>query len=258
MRRDAVKVFLAVALGSFVGALVALQAQPSFWWVGLLVGGLTGYLVFDPLGAIRAVPKAWRQTVLELTVIVSAIREQSSKILWTVAGLVGIAMHAGLVILLFKSGNEILMCLAALQVFLAIIAALAILAFIDTLWGWLGGDEDKQMILFLNPVVLYLLVIPAGIGYCVYKFCRNIRAIASETGEFVHDLGVFIGRFAWNWFKLVHSDIRLLCGVDAAIGACIGYFTANALLGALVGGAFGVLNYELMSKRVLKLVPARR
>ncbi len=42
-----------------------------------------------------------------------------------------------------------------------------------------------------------------------------------------------------------------------AIGASIGYFSGNALIGALAGGVFGVLNYEILSKRILHLVPVR-
>lgn len=257
MRRDAVKVFLAVALGSFVGTLVALQAQMSFWWVGLLVGGLTGYLAFDPLGVVRAVPMAWRQTRQELSSLAHAIRERLAKILWTVAALLALAMHAGLVIFLGMSNNETLQILILLALPIALIACLIV---IGAAVIYVGEDDEDGilMILALNPVVLYLFVIPGGIGYCFYKVCRNIRSIAGEIKELAHDVGVFLGRFAWNLFRLVHSDIRLLCGVDAAIGACIGYFTANALLGAIAGGVFGVLNFELMSKRVLKFVSVKR
>ena len=66
---------------------------------------------------------------------------------------------------------------------------------------------------------------------------------------------------AWNFakrlivsvFKEIHSDIRLLCACDAALGAAIGYFTGNVILGAIAGGIFGVLNYEIVTKRLLKI-----
>src|SRR5207253_919220 len=42
----------------------------------------------------------------------------------------------------------------------------------------------------------------------------------------------FVGRFVWHLFLLIHSELRLLCGVDALIGAGVGYFMHSALIGA--------------------------
>jgi hypothetical protein len=58
-----VQVFLACAFGAFVGALVALQFRPLFWWVGLLVGGGTGYLSFEFQTVVAAVKHAWKATI---------------------------------------------------------------------------------------------------------------------------------------------------------------------------------------------------
>lgn len=50
---------------------------------------------------------------------------------------------------------------------------------------------------------------------------------------------------------------RLLCSLDAALGAAIGYWLGNALIGALAGGILGHANFEVVSKRWLKLVPVK-
>lgn len=42
------KIFTACAIGSFIGALVALELQPLWWWLGLVIGGLVGYLSYEP------------------------------------------------------------------------------------------------------------------------------------------------------------------------------------------------------------------
>lgn len=70
--------------------------------------------------------------------------------------------------------------------------------------------------------------------------------------------GEWMIRFFKYLFILIHSDIRLLCGVDAAVGATIGYFSGSAIIGAVSGGVLGVINYELISKRVLGLAPRSR
>jgi hypothetical protein len=57
--------------------------------------------------------------------------------------------------------------------------------------------------------------------------------------------------------RLVHSDLRLLCGVDAAVGVLVGWQFGSPLLGTLIGGAFGALSYRIVSMRILKLAPKR-
>ena len=46
-------------------------------------------------------------------------------------------------------------------------------------------------------------------------------------------------------FVLIHSEVRVLCALDSAVGATIGYFAGNAFVGALAGGLLGVFHYEL-------------
>jgi len=45
--------------------------------------------------------------------------------------------------------------------------------------------------------------------------------------------------------------------VDAALGTAVGYFTGNPLIGAVAGGLLGVVNYEIITVRVMKLVGAK-
>jgi hypothetical protein len=61
-------------------------------------------------------------------------------------------------------------------------------------------------------------------------------------------------KFGWYIFKGVHSDMRLLCMVDSALGAASGYYFGSAILGGVVGMILGLVNYEIVSIRWLKLV----
>jgi len=73
----------------------------------------------------------------------------------------------------------------------------------------------------------------------------------------------FFGRFAKHLFKLVHSKKRVLCAVDGTLGGAVSYiclasasvsWTEQLLLivfGGFLGAAFGVLNWEIVSKRIL-------
>lgn len=59
MERTHGKVFIASALGAFIGSLVALQLNAYLWWLGLIAGGLVGYLSYEFKAVLRAIPVAW-------------------------------------------------------------------------------------------------------------------------------------------------------------------------------------------------------
>ncbi|MBI5222092.1 MAG: hypothetical protein HY980_01165 [Candidatus Magasanikbacteria bacterium] len=73
----------------------------------------------------------------------------------------------------------------------------------------------------------------------------------------------FFGQFAWHLFKLIHSEKRVLCALDGTLGGVASYiwlassatsFAEQAVLvifGGLLGAAFGVANWEIVSKRIL-------
>ena len=75
----------------------------------------------------------------------------------------------------------------------------------------------------------------------------------------------FLGVFAWQLFILIHSNERLLCAIDGTLGGAMSYIwlapTATSitakivlvLFGGFLGAAFGVLNWEIVSKRILHI-----
>lgn len=78
----------------------------------------------------------------------------------------------------------------------------------------------------------------------------------------------FSGRFAWHLFKLIHSEKRVLCAIDGTLGGAVSYiWLASSVMsfpkqvmfvifGGLLGAAFGVANWEIVSKRILRVAPA--
>lgn len=257
------KVFVAVALGAFVGALVALQLNPLVWWLGLAVGGLIGYLVYEPMVVIRTIPIAARnayeasgeglQKIVNIaTTILSAfllgcrrMKSRRKELFWYLAGgwtagfWVVVAMNFPFLCIPAKyrdlgTCSKFNLTISPL-VFIGI-TAIVVIALLITSESDL--PEDKRRFRWIatrrNPVIVLW-----------YALC-----LIPGTAK-------FLVRFTATLFRLIHSDIRLLCGVDAAIGAAVGYFTQNAIVGAAIGGLFGALNFEILSKRVLRLVPLR-
>lgn len=75
-------------------------------------------------------------------------------------------------------------------------------------------------------------------------------------------------KFPWGLFKLIHSYKRVLCGVDAGLGTTVAYFLSLnfaplttvhlvflIICGGILGAGFGIINYEIISKRLLQLHP---
>lgn len=125
------------------------------------------------------------------------------------------------------------------------IVGVIILPFMFCVGLWIAEDNDfeKTLPAWLFFLLLVLWPTPLGLlGLITYALVKLL---------------LFSVKFSWQLFRLIHSDLRLLCGCDATIGAVIGYAIGNALLGAVAGGLIGWLNYEFVSVRWLKLIPAK-
>jgi len=82
----------------------------------------------------------------------------------------------------------------------------------------------------------------------------NAEPVVPDESERVDDVAKAIGMWAKETFIYIHSEMRVLCFVSAALGACVGYFLGSATIGAIAGCVFGIVNYEIVSKRILGVV----
>lgn len=235
-----VKVFLACMLGALIGGLVALELSPSWWWLGAGLGFLVGYLSYEFEKIIAAVQTAfwkvygWRPDFSEAASIASSF--------------VDAFFCAFTFFFTVFVGNISLFCLLVFPSEVSAVLILSsILGFVASLFcGLLAeGEEESQkyfweVILLANVVRVYCYWLPLGILWVLGKtpaFLKDSFEVAKKT------------------FILVHSDMRLLCGINAAIGTGVGFFVGSAILGT--GGALGFTNFYLVSVRWLKLVPKR-
>jgi len=107
MNRESGKVFVACALGAFIGALAALELNSYFWWLGLIVGGLVGYLTYEFKEVIEAVRQAWKAVVswrISFDTIKKILRQFRYNILISLAvGEIFFTLGIGLSLLLIVS-----------------------------------------------------------------------------------------------------------------------------------------------------------
>lgn len=254
---QAMKVFLACAVGAGTGTLVALQLNHFFWWLGLLAGGFTGYLSYEFSTIIKAVPRAWKRAT-SWRISKETFQEYFQSLLVLIPFSLLFTMYFGsLAIIALLDGNSINFAKPNFGVYLGFLICGIVLPLVLVFDKDLKSLNPKKFwLLFFNwnPITVVIWQTPR----LVFWFLpRGIIWVAVRAPKAIRDTAVVFGCFLWHLFRLIHSEKRLLCGIDAAIGTVVGYAVGNALVGALAGGVFGVLNYEIVSKRIFHLVPIR-
>ena len=241
------KVFTACALGGGFGAFLGHQLfYPSGWslLLGFLLGGLVSYLAYDFRGVLAAIPQAWRKTVDGLSVaflvfLVFAI------VVANALAIVGGAKALNLFLNLSQEMTEWLEVTLAFTLMAGLMTNVFRMVAKDS-----DFDRPREASIFiikqLNPFANLLI----GVPYLIFIVAKGVVLLLT-----------LLPRFTWNVFVLIHSELRLLCllygGLGAVAGTLIAGTLAGTLVGALAGGIFGVLNFEIVSKRLLKLVPSR-
>lgn len=243
------KVFLSCAFGSGIGALVALSLWQPIWWLGMLVGGLVGYLSYEFKAVIAAIPMAWRVATT-----------QAQRITWAKTWETITLIIAFLTTAVTMMTPPILVTWFAFAVHndyqgLAAVGMLGIM-FSTVGSGVFAGTQILEKRMGLGRFILRYNILTAY-AYILAQLLLWAARVVMRIPIAIGVAAIVGGKFFWNLFIEVHSDIRLLCGLDAALGAAVGYYFGNALIGALVGGVFGVVNYKVISEWWLRLVPSR-
>ncbi len=105
-----------------------------------------------------------------------------------------------------------------------------------------------------------------GIFVAILFFCWKIPCFILWLPFAIgYEASLFASRFIKRLFILIHSHKRLLCGFDGTLGGLSAYWLGASqmatlpealvviIAGGLLGALFGVANWELISKRWLKL-----
>lgn len=249
MQKESWKVFLACAFGAGIGSLVALQLSHWFWWLGLLVGGLTGYLSYEWKRVVQAVPQAFRTATSWRSPNHAIVHGFWVGIIaWNIMFLLLLPFLIRTLIkpldpLTLSSTRQI----GALPWLILVPIAVAIICFFvpmlpDEFGRSYMEDVDwtktlKRFAFNTFPLILLFWHLPRGLGRLVLLTPKLVR---------------FCKRFAWQMFIRIHSEKRLICGVDAMLGAAIGYMAHHAIIGALAGGIIGLINHAIVTERWLK------
>ena len=258
MSRETSKVFTACAIGAGIGAFVSLEIWAMFWWLGLLVGGLCGYLSYEWREVVKAIPKAFRvatsyrfpkyflKTAMWQSLLVFSVFSWSVLLLPFVSTI--------------ENGIGVVVCIGFLGCLLSLVMAFDLLPVFlqqDSEEKKLSISEERIESLIIDAYLVFLPIVlfwhlPRGIIFLAKRVPRFTVWFVAGCILVAREWSAFSVRFCWELFLRIHSEMRLLCGVDAMFGAGIGYIAGSALIGALAGGVIGVVNYAVITERVLK------
>lgn len=254
MKNRTWRIFVCCLLCAGVGTFISLEINKYFWWVGVLTGGFLGYLSYDSKKVILAIPKAWQ--------VAKGCKIDWHKISIVMKGVgnffiscFGFSLNASVPLLtLFyyfreETGVKFLLFMQTFIFFIAVFAGIESIIFsprLEELMLEINGLGKRLRKANFFRVYFYLL--PKGIFWCVKKIPLGVITAVKGAGCG----SVILVRFIKHLFILIHSERRLLCTTDSAIGTLIGYLCGSIVIGAIAGGVIGILNYELVSKRILR------
>jgi hypothetical protein len=275
-------VFFSCAIGAVIGYLLAKRFGIHLWYLGTLAGGILGYLLYDIKQIVEAIPRAWKYA-----------REKSKfKIDWKAVGFVMKVFGWIALILLIVIGIPVIYekfavkslamygievkngmfldftkdALIFMAAYLNVLIAMEFhirkdksrdskdqkVFYMQTgIWNILRFSKKNWFTFLLTTFLCFPLAVLLIVRSALLLLIWGI-SVLPKYGKLAIK---FCGNFLWMLFKLIHSDLRLLVGIDSVIGGTVGYFCNSILIGMLVGGLWGLINYKLVSIWWLKLKP---
>ncbi len=250
------RIVFACFTGAALGTVVALQLH-LFWWVGILLGALTGYLSFGFKEVLSAMVTAWKTLRGDRfsghalkTDFLNALRFIAVFVCVTFGAASVIVLSIGAVMLLTASPKSSTNWTATpvatesmpMPQWLWVLAGagVGILALVLGVAIFRAGDKKQVCRWILGCIAATPLVLPITL---LVFFGSTIASCG----------GRLVVRLARETFILIHSEVRLLCLTDALLGSLVGYLCGNALVGGMIGAVLGWANYRFVSVRWLRL-----
>jgi hypothetical protein len=282
MHRDTLHIAGACFLGAFVGGLVALdlsarfQNIPHLWVAGALLGGCIAYLTIQFRLLCNGVARSYHKSIASRPNYAFWNPGREYWKTWWVTFATQMLLAATVMIpaiwLAYSSGKSEQpsvsagaflffgtewVCLTILFTFLTVgrQKQLSQEKWHVTLQKL--REHDYKMLRRYNPLALSILLL-TGLWWVMARTPWALVAILSEIWTRVTRVAGALKRFIVDAFIFVHSERRTLCFVNAALGSAIGYYGGNAILGGVAGAILGVIMFEVVSVRLLKIAPTQK
>ena len=267
---NGIKAFLAAACGALMGALIALELSGmAALSLGVIIGGIIGYIGYAPMEAWRALRQACRQVFIdERKAVFTGIAVIAILLVYLACTLAPFYVA----VCLFNHSQFFAETSLGARFFLALMlffvyAVVALVGFILSgipekhlrLFKWTVeglrdlAHEPLWCVLMWNPLSFGAIIIPVLIpllGILLFGELVAVGLVKLIVGL------LWIVRIFWmtvlpQTISAIHSEARLVVGIAAALGAATGFFAGSALTGALVGGVLGLTDVAFLRKRLL-------
>lgn len=257
MDQRTVRAFCAVAAGVGMGLAIGREVIAWHWlmaWIAPVLGGVVAYVAVDIRSAAAAVLLAVRRTLREMRASLPT-RERVALTWWPVLACMSVGSSIASAILV---GGALLSDRPVL------VSAFPMALLLGTIFGplmgtmFIAGNDARHP----DPPNVRLERYRAVTWYaspimCAYYTLYAAAFVCRWTGVVLWWCARFFARVAWHWFRIVHSDLRTLCFVSAALFTAAGMVIGGSVFWWMAaGGVFGILEYRVVSVLVLRLAPA--
>lgn len=244
---EIIKLMMTCAASATMGGVCAIEMSAMFSWlaltIGILIGGMSGFILWDWKQVLRAIPMAWRKVAGRFPV--------SFWIEWFLITLAYIHFLFLFMAFMFVSGfmyyeepfDQLF------KTFLTIFSYLVICCVVLGLSIALRPKEKRVLVMFASTdaaLVFMWVTFPPLLIF--YHLPRTAFFLLKHLTKFAY-------RFLREFIILVYSQNRLICLVGGALGMLIGYLFSNVVICAIAGAVIGYISRELIAKRWLGLLP---
>jgi hypothetical protein len=235
------KMILSAVFGALTGLIIAFAVNRLYWWVGLAVGGLTGYLSHDWRTVVKTAARLIHSPE-KLALIGKKVVVITTLLCW--AGGWAAALSYPFIYAHYSHSNGALLNMlgaAAVLIGLCVVIftlAGLIIALIACSFDIDRGDVDWRKLMFFSSSVIAICVM---VPYGIFLLAREIPNIGREAGH-----------FTWRLFVLIHSEDRMIVGFSALLGTAGGYVAKSFIAGAAVAAASVVIAKHVVAERWLK------
>jgi len=269
------KIAVACLVGGIIGVFVSLVIAPGFWILGLitgiLAGGLVSYIAYDVREVLQKIPVAWGMAAKGCSnagqEVVAWIKRPHPFLFLNLVVSMGLSYLMNLSVEQDRFEFFIVLSMT-LFIFLGVFLVGIISHGIDLdkkkyrirIWEFELGCEDDNLV---EVVPATYKNVYAAVGRCLFWFLKGLVWFV------FWGFWKFSVRFVWYLFKQIHSKKRLICMVDTGAGILLSWlvfiprfplsFGEQCLMivfGGVMGAVLGVISFEVISKRVLKLAQA--
>jgi hypothetical protein len=261
--KKSINIALTCFMGGVIGTFIGLQFHSTLGLCISIIAGLSaGYLLWESPKIVKSIPHAFEAACEGTGAFTVSVLRKITKRRLRAIGLLYLSGQYLVVLFSFLMASFVLKnthpLLHEMSVhpypYILLLLCMGVLGMVMVMNGStkkLSTDDVMERSLwvfkYLNPVCL-----PFTIAYYVIKNLYWLVVGVVKAIGFVFKFGSIFGK---KLFLLIHSDIRIICAVDSAIGAGIGYYFGSPLIGGIIGAISGVVNYQVVSVRILKVQP---